>query len=410
MQLILKLAWRSLWRNKRRTLITLFSMALGVALVVFFESLRRGAFEQLVERAVRMQGGHVCLEHPEYRQAPTVDMAINGADRLRGQIAELNGVETAKILVLGQALVKTGAGAVGVMIVGVEPGVEEATSPLARRLVEGRYLEDGDGRTILIGSELARQLRVGPGKKVVVATSTLHGQMEEQLAHVKGVFAMGTPEIDGYLVQVPLRFAQELYGMESDQATQIGVMVRDPARLDRMVQRIRPLVAGENVAVLGWQEIMPDVASFIHLYNAANVVQKGLLLVLVLFSVFNTLLMSVMERRKEFAVLLALGTPLRQLRAQVFLESVLLGFMGCASGLAAGAAAAYWAGVRGIDLSLFMKDGVSLSGFTYDLLLRPHPVPAILLGVGMLVFGATLLLSLYPLRVMGRVKPAHWLR
>ena len=410
MNLTLKLAWRCLWRNKRRTLITLASMAVGVALVVFFESLRRGAFMQLVERAVRMQGGHICLEHPGYRQAPAVDLTIHGVDRLRGQIGKLDGVENAKVLVFGQALLKTGAGTVGVMIVGVEPRMEKAASPIARRIVDGRYLEDGDERTILIGSDLVRQLRIGPGKKVVVATSTIRGQMQEQLAHVKGVFAMGTPEIDGYLVQVPLRFARELYGLDSDQATQIGVMVRDPARLGDVVRRIRPLVAGENVAVLDWQAVMPDVASFIQLYNATNDIQKGLLLLLVLCSVFNTLLMSVMERRKEFAVLLALGTPLRRLRGQVFLECVLLGFMGCAAGLVGGAAAAAWGGVHGINLGLFMKEGVSLSGFTYDLMLRPHPGPAILIGVGLLVFGATLLLSLYPLRVMGRVQPARWLR
>ena len=410
MNLTLKLAWRSLWRNKRRTLIAWISMGLGVALVVFAESVRRGAFEQLVDRAVRLQGGHVCLQHPDYQAEPAPDRVIGGVARLCRQIQAVDGVAHARALVFGPALVKTGAGAVGVMIVGVEPEAEQATSPISRQMVSGRFLEAGDGPAILIGSELARQLRVGPGNKAVVAASTVSGQLAEQLAHVAGVFRMGTPEMDGYVVQVPLRFARELFEMEADQATRIGVMVSDPVRLDQALRQIRPLVDGERTAVLGWPEVMPEVASFIHLYNAANVVQKALLLVLVLFSVFNTLLMSVLERQKEFAVQLALGTPLRLLQRQVFVESVLLGIMGCAFGLAAGGALAAWARVQGIDLSLFMKEGVNLSGFTYDLILRPHPTPAILLWVGSWVFGATMLLCIYPLRVMGRVQPARWLR
>lgn len=409
MRWIFQLAWRSLWRHPRRTLIALVSLALGVALVVFFESLRRGAFAQLVERAVRLQGGHLCLEHPDYRQAPGVDRVIEGAEELRAETERRAGVAGARILVYGPALLKTGAGSAGAAVVGVEPGAE-AESPIAGRMVAGRYLAEGDGRAVVIGSELARALRLGPGKKVVVATSPRQGGLAEQLARVEGVFATGAPEIDGHLVQVPLGFARELYGLDAGQATQIGVMLRDPARPEPVAEALRRGSAGRGIAVRRWQEIMPDVASFIHLYNAANILQKGLLLFLVLFSVLNTLLMSVLERQKEFAVLLALGTPLRQLQAQVFLESALLGLLGCAGGLLAGGAAAHWGGVHGIDLGMFMKDGFSLSGFTYDLLLRPRPSPAILLGVGSAVFGATLLLSLYPLRLVGRVPPARWLR
>lgn len=410
MALVVKLAWRSLWRNPRRTLIALASLALGVALVVFFESLRRGAFAQLVERAVRTQGGHLSLEHPDYRREPSVERTLAGAEDLRRRIARLDGVAGARIFVCGPALLKTGAGSAVALVVGVEPAVEAAESPLARRLVAGRYLAADDGRAAVLGRELARTLRVEPGRKVVVATTTRAGQMEEQLARVEGVFALGAPELDGYLVQVPLAFARELFGLAAGEATQIGVLARDPARLEPLARRLREQAAGQAVAVRSWQETMPDVAAFIQVYNAANAIQKGLLLGLVLLSVLNVLLMSVLERQKEFAVLLALGTPLRQLRAQVFLECAFLGLLGCAAGLALGAAAAQAGGIHGIDLGRFMAEGTTLGGHAYDLLLRPRPSPAILLGVGGVVLGATLGLSLVPLRLLGRVRPAPWLR
>jgi ABC-type lipoprotein release transport system permease subunit len=310
--------------------------------------------------------------------------------------------------VLGQILVRSAGGAVGAVLVGVDPAAELVSSPLPRRMVAGRYLADGDENVVVVGARLAEQLRVGPGKKVVISAGA-GGQIVEELARVQGVFSLGAPEVDGYLVQSPLGFGRRMFGLGADQATQIGVVLSDPGRAEAVTERIRQL-AGSAVAVRGWQEIMPDVASYIRIGMAWGLLYQSLLLCLILFSVFTTLVVSVMERKREFAVLLALGTPPRLLRLQVFAETALLGLLGCTLGLALGGACAYAAQVHGIDLRRLLPEGMSLSGYTFDLVVRPRPTLPILLWLGGLDYAAVLALSLYPMRLAGRVRPAEQLR
>ena len=410
MKRLLSLSWRSLWRNKRRTAISVGSIGSGLALCVFFVSLRNGVYSRLVEEAVRMQGGHVTLEHPEYREAPSVDLLIHDAGDIRRRIEALPGVERTKAVVMGQALIKSGNGSVGVMVTGVEPAAERNSSPLSHRVTAGSYLEGNDGAEVLIGRHLAERLNVGPGKKAVLAVSTVGGEMAEELVRVRGVFAVGVPQVDGYMVQAPIGFARRLFGIAPDQCTQLGIVLDNPDKEGRIVRAVAPMVAGRPIAVRGWQEIMPNVASFIRIGEVSNVIYQGLFMFLILLTIFNTLLMSVLERRREFAVLLALGTPPRDLRLQVLMETALLGVLGCGIGLLAGSAGAYYAQVHGIDMRHVFREGVNLSGFAFDLIFRPRPTPAIVIWAGGLVFGATLLLGLYPMSLAARVRAAEWLR
>lgn len=405
---VIKLSWRSLRRNRQRTAIAVSTIGLGLALVVFFVSLRHGQYSQLVERAVRLRAGHITLERPEARDSSAADAALGGLAKLRGEIGALPGVESTKAVVLGQILIRSAGGAVGAVLVGVDPDAELVSSPLPRRMVAGRYLADGDENVVVVGARLAEQLRVGPGKKVVISTGA-DGQIVEELARVQGVFSLGAPEVDGYFVQSPLGFARGMFGLGADQATQLGVVLTDPGRAEAATQRIREL-AGSAVAVRGWQEIMPDVASYIRIGMAWGLLYQSFLLCLILFSIFTTLVVSVLERKREFAVLLALGTPPRLLRLQVFAETALLGLLGCTLGLALGGACAYAAQVHGIDLRRLLPEGMNLSGYTFDLVVRPRPTLPILLWLGGLDYAAVLALSLYPMRLAGQVRPAEQLR
>jgi ABC-type lipoprotein release transport system permease subunit len=133
-----RLAWRSLWRHRRRTIITVVSIGFGLALFVFSVSLADGMYARLIEDAVRMQAGHVTVEDVASRDAPAVDRRVRGVAALAARIEALPGVETTKRLVLGQGVARSGTGAAGVAVMGVEPDAEARTSPLARRLIAGR--------------------------------------------------------------------------------------------------------------------------------------------------------------------------------------------------------------------------------------------------------------------------------
>ena len=380
--LTVKLAWRNLWRNKRRTAITLASIGLGLFLAVVFIAIAEGVYAKLIDDAVRIQGGHITLEHPDYRDAPSVDLVISEDQGLRERLARLPAVERVKALVLGHGVAKSGTGGVGVAVIGVEPAEEIDSSPLAQKIVKGSYLQDIDGRDVLIGSELARQLKLDLGKKMVLASNDARGNLVEELVHVKGIFTLGSEEVDGYLVQVPIGFARRLFGLESHQVTQLGVVLRDPDALEQTLSTVRRLAHPGPVAVYAWDQVIPELASYIRMDSSSNLVFQGLLLALIMFTIFNTLLMSVMERRREFAVVLALGTPPGRLKRQILAESALLALVGCFLGLLFGGVASLLLQIYGLDMRSFIKEGMAVSGVAFSPIIHARLTAGLLAGLG----------------------------
>lgn len=410
MSRLVRLAWRSLWRHRRRTIVTIVSIGLGLGFVVIFVTLAEGTYHQLVTDAVRMNGGHVTIEHAGYRDAPEVGLRVRAASGLRGRLAALAGVESTKLVVLGQGLARSGADAVGVAVMGVEPAVEAMTSPLARRIVTGDYLGAEDGARIVVGALLAERLDLDVGKKLVVSTNDASGALVEALFRVTGIFRTGAEEVDGYVAQVPLGAARSLFGLGADEATQLGLVLGDPGDQEDVLAAARPLLEGSDLAARPWQEVLPELAAFIRLDRTSDWTFQGLLIAIVLFTIFNTLLMSVLERSREFAVLLAIGTTPRQLAGQVLIESVLLSVLGVAFGLAFGGAASGWLQVYGLDLRLFLEEGMTISGLALSDRLHARVTLPILATLSGLVLGATLLLALSPMRRAARIDVAEVLR
>lgn len=404
------LAWRSLWRHRRRTLITLTSIGVGLAAVVFFLSLAEGMYSQLIRDAVRLGAGHLTFEDAAYRDAPAVDLRVRGTGELRARLEAMPEVEGTKTLILGQGVARSGVDAVGVSLMGIEPSVEARTSPLAKKIVEGRFLEDGDGPKVLVGRQLADRLRLAEGRKLVLSTNDASGALVEALFRVQGIFETGAEELDGYLVQAPIDEVRRVYGLASGEATQLGLVLRDPDSQEEVRARVTPLASEVGVVVRGWQEVLPELAAFIRLDRVSDGTFEGLLLVLVLFTIFNTILMSVLEREREFAVMLAIGTPPSLLARQLLFEALFLGLLGSALGLAVGGAVGQVVHVYGWDLSSLYEEGLSISGLAVSTTLHAEVKPGLLVFLGSVVCGATVLLGLLPMRRALRIPIADTLR
>jgi ABC-type lipoprotein release transport system permease subunit len=408
--MIIRLAWRSIWRNRRRTLITMTSIALGLTIAIFFISLGEGVHSQVVAEATRMQAGHITLEDPEYQTAPAVDLRIGDVEELRARIGTIAAVQQAKLLILGQGVANSGAGSMGVSVMGVEPSVEIKTSPLAQRIVKGSYLDDQDDRMAVLGSYLAEQLRLGVGNKIVLTTNNAQGQLVEELCRVKGIYSMGSEEIDGHMVQIPLKFARRVFGLGADEATQLGISLKRPEDQKAAIEEIKPLTRRMSIAVLPWQEVIPELASYIRIRRVSNWVFQGLLFVIILFTILNALLMSVVEREREFAVLLALGTPTGELKGQLLLESVYIGSLGAFAGIVLGGGCSLALQIWGLDMTALLPKGVTVSGFAISTVVHASLTPPVLYWTGGIVLGSTLLLSLIPMRRIKLIRMTENLR
>jgi ABC-type lipoprotein release transport system permease subunit len=319
-------------------------------------------------------------------------------------------VEETKLVVLGQGIVKSGAGNMAAALMGVEPSSEQATSPVARNLIKGNYLEPADGPQVMVGSEMAERLNLGVGKKLVIASNDVNGTLVEELCRVKGVFRTGSEEMDAYVVQMPISFARRLFRLPRGGATQMGVILRDPGSQKRIIQRIRGLLHDRSISVLRWQEVMPDVATYIKMDKGSNLIFQGILIFLILFTIFNTLSMSVLERQREFAMLMAVGTTPGRLRLQVLVETIFLGLIGCFFGLLLGGITVLYGHLYGINLSGIMGESVNISGFALSSRMYTKVSLDIFLGSTITVFAATLLLGLVPVRRATRISIVDTLR
>ncbi|MBN2493704.1 MAG: ABC transporter permease [Deltaproteobacteria bacterium] len=409
---LVKIAWRSIWRNRRRTLITLSSIVLCLAIAVFFIAAQHGVYDRLVDEAVRMQSGHLCVEHAEYIEAPAIDLVVRDVSALRKRIERIHGVESTKALVIGQGVAKSASGSVGVAVLGVEPEVEMRSSPLARKIVRGSYLAEEDGASAVVGAELVKKLKLDIGKKLVISSNDMGGDLVEEQLRVKGIFETGSTEVDAYVIQIPLGFARKLYGMGdglSGEATRLGIVLADADERGEVMDGVAGLLAGEQ-AVRTWEEVMPDLAAFIEMDVVSNYIFQGIILFLILFTIFNTLLMSVLERKREFAVLLALGTSNGRIKIQILLESAFIALLGVAFGLLVGGLVTGYFQAEGIDLSSLMEEGMSISGFAMDMVMYPALTAELLAVLGAVVFAATLLMSLYPMGQIKRIPVADVLR
>lgn len=407
--MLLLLSWRSLWRHRRRTLLTASSIGLSLALTVFFVALSDGFYGSLVRGVVRLEAGNLSVERPGYQDAPDAGLVVGGVPDLRARLAAVPGVVGTKALVLADGVASGSAGGAAVRIMGVEPAVERTISPIATKLVAGAYLGAAGGRDVVVGATLARRLSLRPGARLVLTTGGVGGDLAEQLFRVGGIFRTGSEELDGHLVQVPIGAARALLGLGADQATRVGVLLAD-RRSEAEARAAVAAAAGHGLAVRTWQEVLPDLAAFIRVDTASNYGLDAMLLLLAGFTIFNTLLMSVLERRREFGVMMALGTTPRRVQAQVLLESALLAVLSCALGLLVGGGAALLGGWVGIDVRRFVSSGLDVGGFAVDPILRPHLSATLAAGLSATVLVAVVLMALVPIRSIPRIHPTEAVR
>jgi ABC-type lipoprotein release transport system permease subunit len=336
------IAWRNLWRNGRRTLLTAGGVAFAVLLPLFARSMQSGVYEVMIDNGARLLTGHLQVQHPDWADDPALGNTVTGASELARRIGALPGVEAVGQRGIAWALVAADERSFGAEVMGVEPTAETALSTLPRSLVAGRYLvDDGD---VVIGAGLARNLGAEPGSELVVLGSARDGGVAAFAGRVSGVFETGVSDIDRGLVQMTLPAFQDAFGL-GDESHAIVARLVSPATVPAVLaQREGPF------RWRSWQELMPEVEQAIEMRRVATRLIATLLAMIVAFSVFNTFMMTVFERRREFGVLLAVGMRPARILAMVLIEAAALAVVGVVAGAAIGTALVALTATTGLPL------------------------------------------------------------
>jgi ABC-type lipoprotein release transport system permease subunit len=405
------MAWRNLWRQRRRTLLTLSSIAFGTMCAVLFTGIADANWSEMIDLAARTGAGHVTLENPDYFDAPTAAHALARGERLRALALRDPGVERAAIRIRGQLMLSTAGHSDGAAFVAFDPDAEDArTLAVLAAPLQGRWPASSGESGIVLGARLAEHLGARLGRKVVYTLTDRHGELVQEAARVTGIVRSGVPQLDAGLCLLALDRMRRTLRYDPGEATQLALFLRDQSDADRVAARLARAL-GPQVAVLPWQREQPDLAGFIAMKVAAMRILEGLILVLVAAGIFNTLFVSVMERLREFGILAALGFGASQLFALVLLESLWIGLLGLAAGALVTAGPYAWLALRGFDYGAALGvAGSEVAGVTIPTLLTARIAAGDLAWIAAAVLGATALSGLYPAWRAGRVEVVRAIR
>lgn len=388
--MLFSLAFRNLWRNRRRTLLTLSAMVVSSALLILSLGVFSGMIDDLLATTTRLYHGHMVLAAPAYHDGRDLHAHLPAAVAGRPELDAVPGIlgRTPRLRAFG--LLSRGASSQPVELLGIDPLSEPTVTNLDRQLSTGRYLQPGDRRTVVLGATLARRLGVTVGGEVVVVTQAADGSIGNDLLTVGGIFASGDSRLDGRLVLAPLPWLQELLALHG-QIHEVVFAVAEPMAAAAAAARLNALLPAD-LRVRDWGELLPEMRDVIATYDVSRMIMVTILYFATGLGILNTCFMSVMERTREFGTLLAAGMRPWAIRRLVLLESLLLGLFGSAAGVAGGALLTWYMESHGIDLSATITP-ITYAGGTILPRLRAvfaaanFTVPALLLVAVALVAG-----------------------
>ena len=405
------MAWRNLWRRRRRTLITISSIAFGTFLAVIFTAFQDRNFADMIDLAARRTGGHVTLQHPEYQDKPTLSRSVQDTDRLTSIALEDEEVERVVTRIMGFTMLSTASASYGAGFVAFDPGAEdEKTLSIIEGMEEGEVFASSRDRGIILGQRLARNLGSEMGKKVVYTMTDKNGEIVSGLARVSGILRTGAPSLDAGLCLLPIDSLREVLGYAPDEALQVAVFIDDQRKSGEVAGRLQARV-GPQAAALTWDRIQPDLAGFIAMKVGGAIFMEVLIAIIISAGIFNTLFVSVMERLREFGIMLAIGFSPGSLFRLVMLESLWLGLVGLASGAALTVGPYLYLTKTGLDMSVMVGgEGAEVAGVAVSPIMRVGIFPEHAALIALAVFIATMLSGLYPAWRAGRVVPVETIK
>jgi ABC-type lipoprotein release transport system permease subunit len=400
-------ALRSVGRNVRRTALSVLGIGIGVALALLMESLNRGRGELLSRAAAYSGSGHVRVVPAGWRlrRDPRLRLADGAADLAAAR--SLAGVAVATPRARAQVLLAMGSHVAPVEMVGVDPATEPATFRFVRTVAQGRYLEAGDAGAAVVGQALADRLRAELGDDLVATAVGRGGDIESRMLRIVGIVATGSEELDAGICQVALADVERLTGLAG--TGEVTAILSDhraaAAARAALAARVAP---GDEV--MTFEELSPEFKGHLEQDEAASRVVNAIVLVIVFLGVASAQLAAVLERRREFAVLSALGMRGLRMVRLVLLEALLQGVAGAAVGLALGMPFLWLFARRGLDFSRFMGSSYSFQGLLLDPIIYGDLGLWVVPWVLAVAIGATALASLYPAWYAARTDPAVALR
>ena len=406
------MAWRNLGRNRRRTVLTLASIAFGVFLAIISMAAQDRNWQEMIDLGARMGGGHVTVQHPEYLDTPSLSRTVAGTGALMEAAAREREVTRAVDRIAGQLMVSTARESYGASFIAFDPAAEDSTTlSYLEAVSEGGMFAASDPTGMVLGARLARNLGAGIGDRVVYTATDRSGEIVAGLGRVTGLMRTGSPSIDVGVVLLPIAATRGVLGFAPDEATEVALFIDDHRESDALAARLQEQL-GDEAAAIPWFEGRPDLYAFIAMKVGGGVVMVVIIALMVAAGIFNTVFVSVMERLREFGIMMAVGFSPAKLFRLVVYESVWLGVIGLAVAALVTIGPYLYLSRIGIDMGAYLGDAASteISGVAMATQLKFGIYPENTIRIVVLAFIAVVLAGIYPAWRAGRVEPVESIR
>ncbi len=394
----LKIAWRNLWRNKKRTLITVASVFFAVFLALLMRSMQLGSYDAMEENTIKNTTGYIQIHHTGYWDDKTINNIFSD-DSISASLEGIPNISLSVPRLESFALGSSGSNTKGIAVIGTDPEIESEASGLEKRVIEGRYLEKGDDGVLLVVN-LAKFLKLGIGDTITLISQGYHGVTAAGVYPIRGIISFPSTVMNNKLLYMDLAQSQYFYGAP-DMLTSISIMLHNPKKLASDTTAIREMI-GPDYEIMEWREMNPEVVQGIESDNISGMFMLGILYVVVGFGILGTMMMMTLERKREFGVMVSVGMQRHKLAIIVFIETLFIALIGVLAGIALATPLMYY----------FHLNPIQLTGEAAKAMLDMNVEPVMPFSMGLpifynqaiVVFILTCIAVLYPLIVIHRFK------
>lgn len=405
MKLFLLLAWKNLWRNKKRTLIALASIFFAVILSLLTRSMQHGSYDMMIDSYTRIYTGHVRVQAIDFWDKPSLDKSIPYDERLIKRINSNQLVEATNTKIESFILASSGNNTKASFLYGILPENEKKFSELHKKLIRGNFLNESS-QGLMISEGLAENLHVEIGDTIILYGQGYHGITAAAQMKVEGIIKYTFPENNSGTVVMTLSRAQSLLGMEG-MISSISILLHDEKKSAEIISQIKKIVNAET-EVKYWEELMPELKQSIEFDSVSGIVMLFILYVVIGFGIFGTIMMMTLERMREFGVMIALGMKRTKLILITTIETFLLSIVGSLAGIL---------GAYPILLYLFYHPipltgdaAEAMASFGMDPIIPFSLKSGIFFAQISIVFLISLITSVYPFLVIRNLEPSKTFR
>ncbi len=402
---LIKIAWRNIWRSKTRSLVVIAAVCIGMTGGIFASAIMFGMMDSRVETAIATEVAHIQLHNPDFVLNQDQEFTIENADELEAKISKIDGVNVCSRLKIN-AMASSAETGTGIIINGIEPDKEIKVSDLNTKLTKGDYFAEDKSNQIFVGEKFAEKLNLDIRSKVVLTFQDNTGTITGGTFRVCGIYKTSNNMYDEMQVFVRKSDLTEITLDDMSSAHEIAVLIDDNERLMEVTDEIKK-ITGDKILVQNWKELSPDLAMITDMMGQFGTILVFIILMALAFGIINTMLMAILERKKELGMLMAVGMNRRKIRRMITWETIFLTVTGTIIGMGFSYFLISFFAEKGINLNMYAEAFEELG---YSSMLYPVLNTEFFIQVTILTIITALFAAIFPIRRAIKMNPAEVLR